>query len=75
MGFVMRDWPKAVFIILIFLSAIGYGSFMVFTAVFDTELNLINKLVITTYTSLGVIASSILVRNSLQGLSVDLKDQ
>lgn len=48
---------------------------MVFTAVFDTELNLINKLVITTYTSLGVIASSILVRNSLQGLSVDLKDQ
>lgn len=71
----MKDWQKAFFIIFIYLSAIGYGSFMVFTAVFDAELNLISKLIITTYTLLGVIASSILVRNSFQGLLIDIKDE
>lgn len=70
----MNSWYKALLIICVYIIAIGYGSFWVFTAVFDTELNLIGKLVITTYTLLGVIASSTLVNESLQGLRFDIKD-
>lgn len=70
----MKEWQKRFFMILVYLSAVGYGIFMSYLAVIDPELNHVSKVVIVSYTLLGIIASSVIVSKSLRLFSFDRDD-